>query len=137
MSDREAPYRVGEVNVGSRRAMTTPHDQQREILDQPGYASVNVDEVPTRELFPGARLRTLWKGDNGAHAHVLEMDAGATWPSRDVHKPGPEELYVVAGVFHDGERAYAAGTFLHAPAGSWHVPATTTGCTLFLFYPEG
>ena len=23
------------------------------------------------------------------------------------------------------------------PAGSWHVPSTTTGCTLFLFYPEG
>ncbi|AJT62547.1 hypothetical protein T261_0858 [Streptomyces lydicus] len=26
---------------------------------------------------------------------------------------------------------------LHALAGSWHVPSTTTGCTLFLFYPEG
>jgi hypothetical protein len=26
---------------------------------------------------------------------------------------------------------------LHAPAGSWHVPATMTGCTLFVFYPEG
>ncbi len=24
-----------------------------------------------------------------------------------------------------------------APAGSWHVPASTAGCTLFLFYPAG
>jgi hypothetical protein len=126
-----------EGNAVKRADPRTPHDQQREILDQPGYASVHVDDAPTRELFPGARLRTLWRGDNGARAHVLEMDAGATWPSRDVHEPGPEEVFVAAGIFHDGGRAYAAGTFLHAPAGSWHVPATTTGCTLFLFYPEG
>jgi anti-sigma factor ChrR (cupin superfamily) len=65
------------------------------------------------------------------------MDAGTCWPRRDVHEPGPEEVYVVAGTFNDGARDYPAGTFLHAPAGSWHVPATATGCTLFLFYPEG
>jgi hypothetical protein len=59
-----------------------------------------------------------------AQANVLEMDPGTSWPRRDVHEPGPEEVY-------------PAGTFLHAPAGSWHVPATTTGCTLFLFYPAG
>jgi anti-sigma factor ChrR (cupin superfamily) len=113
--------------------MTNDH----EILDQPGYTSASVDDVPIREVLPGVRLRTLWQGENGAHAHVLEMDAGAACPSRDVHEPGPEEVYVVAGVFEDGARAYPAGTFIHAPAGSWHVPATTTGCTLFLFYPEG
>lgn len=44
---------------------------------------------------------------------------------------------MVAGTFEDGARSYPAGTFLHAPAGSWHVPAGTTGCTLFVFYPEG
>ena len=65
------------------------------------------------------------------------MDPDTSWPHRDVHEPGPEEVYVVAGTFNDGARDYPAGTFLHAPAGSWHVPATTTGCTLFLFYPEG
>nr|WP_243769684.1 cupin domain-containing protein [Amycolatopsis acidicola] len=36
-----------------------------------------------------------------------------------------------------GARDYPAGTFLHAPAGSWHVPGSATGCTLFVFYPEG
>ncbi|WP_410575223.1 cupin domain-containing protein [Amycolatopsis sp. cmx-4-61] len=108
-----------------------------EILAQAGYASASVADAPVRNLFPGVRLRPLWTGANGAHAGVLEMDAGSSWPRRDVHEPGPEEVYVVAGTFEDGARSYPAGTFLHAPAGSWHVPASATGCTLFLFYPEG
>ncbi|MFF0491497.1 cupin domain-containing protein [Nocardia sp. NPDC003482] len=108
-----------------------------EILAQDGYTSNTAADAPVRELFPGVRLRTLWTGPNGAHAHLLEMDPGSGWPRRDVHEPGPEEVYVVAGTFHDGARDYGPGTFLHAPAGSWHIPATTTGCTLFLFYPEG
>jgi len=108
-----------------------------EILAQEGYVSISVEDAPVRELFSGIRLRSLWKGPTGAHAHVLEMDPGSSWPRRDVHEPGPEEVYVVDGTFNDGARDYPAGTFLHAPAGTWHVPATTTGCTLFLFYPEG
>ena len=107
------------------------------ILEQDGYTSISVDAAPVREVFPGIRARTLWSGRSGAHANVLEMDPNTAWPHRDVHEPGPEEVFVLAGTFNDGARDYPAGTFLHAPAGSWHVPSTTTGCTLFLFYPEG
>ena len=105
--------------------------------DAPGYTWSAVASAPTRELFPGIRLRSLWKGDNGASAHVLEMDPHTCWEGIDVHEPGPEEVYVVAGTFNDGARDYPAGSFIHAPAGSWHIPQTTTGCTLFVFYPEG
>jgi len=108
-----------------------------EILAQEGYTAACVDDAPVREPFHGIRLRTLWQDRSGASAHVLEIDAGASWPHRDVHEPGPEEVYVVAGTFNDGARDYPAGTFLHAPAGSWHIPASSTGCTLFLFYPNG
>lgn len=108
-----------------------------EILAQPGYTWTTVAEAPVRELFPGIRLRPLWQGPTGAHANVLEMDPGAAWPHRDLHEPGPEEVYVVAGTFNDGARDHPAGTFLHAPAGSWHIPASPAGCTLFLFYPQG
>jgi anti-sigma factor ChrR (cupin superfamily) len=108
-----------------------------EILGQAGYVSVNVSEAAVRELFPGIRLRPLWASPEGAHANVLEMDPGTSWPRRDVHEPGPEEVFVLDGTFNDGARDYEAGTFLHAPAGTWHVPATTTGCRLFLFYPAG
>lgn len=108
-----------------------------EILAQEGYTSVSVDETPIRELFPGIRLHPLWEGPAGARACVLEMDPDTSFPDRDIHEPGPEEVYVVAGSFNDGARDYPAGTFLHAPAGSWHMPATATGCTLFVFFPAG
>jgi anti-sigma factor ChrR (cupin superfamily) len=100
------------------------------------YEWAAVTDAPVRELFPGIRLRTLWNGAV-ASAHVLEMDPGSTWEGIDVHDPGPEEVFVVDGVFNDGDRDYPAGSFIHAPAGSSHVPQSSQGCTLFLFYPEG
>lgn len=102
----------------------------------PGYAWRTASDVPGTEVFPGIRLRPLWTS-GVAKAFLLEMAPGTGWPRIDVHEPGPEEVFVVSGVFNDGERDYPAGTFIHAPAGSWHVPQTTTGCTLFLFYPLG
>jgi hypothetical protein len=81
------------------------------------------------QVDPGARA--------GATAYVLEMDPGSCWQGIDVHEPGPEEVYVVDGVFNDGIRDYPAGSFIHAPAGSSHVPQSSQGCTLFVFYPEG
>jgi quercetin dioxygenase-like cupin family protein len=105
--------------------------------DMAGYAWMTVAQAPERELFPGIRLHSLWSGDDGGKAYVLEMDPHTGWPHRDVHEPGPEEVYVVRGTFNDGVRDYPEGSFIHAPAGSWHVPQTATGCTLFLFYPRG
>lgn len=105
--------------------------------DMPGYTWAALDEAPVRQLFPGIRARPLWVGADGATAHVLEMAPGSHWEGIDVHEPGPEEVFVVSGTFDDGVREYPAGSFIHAPAGSWHVPQTATGCTLFVFYPEG
>ncbi|MDT5296682.1 MAG: hypothetical protein QOJ76_3562 [Acidobacteriota bacterium] len=97
----------------------------------------SLESAPARELFKGIRLRTLWTGEDGAKAQVLEMEAGACWEGVDVHEPGPEEVFVVSGVFNDGVRDYPAGSFIHAPAGTSHVPQSRTGCVLFLFYPQG
>jgi hypothetical protein len=97
----------------------------------------DVDSAPVRELFPGIRLRPLYRAPNGATAHVLEMDPNTSWQGIDTHNPGPEEVFVLTGTFNDGHQDHPAGTFIHCPAGSSHVPQTTTGCTLFVFYPEG
>jgi hypothetical protein len=97
----------------------------------------NVNEAPVRELFNGIRLFNLWKGENGANANIVEIDPGKCWETLDVHKPGPEEVYVISGVFNDGIRDYPAGSFIHNPAGSSHIPQSETGCTIFVFYPEG
>lgn len=96
-----------------------------------------VEDAPVRDRFPGIRLRPLWEGENGAKAIVLEIDPGGRFGVLDVHEPGPEEVFVVSGVFNDGVRDYPAGTFIHNPAGSSHWPQSETGCVLFVFYPEG
>jgi anti-sigma factor ChrR (cupin superfamily) len=54
-----------------------------------------------------------------------------------VHFPGPEEVFVLSGEFSDGVHHYTAGSFIHHPAGSAHVPQSSTGCALFVFFPEG
>ncbi|SMC74307.1 cupin domain-containing protein [Kibdelosporangium aridum] len=101
------------------------------------FETATLTGAPARELSPGIRLRPLWTGSNGASANVVEIDAGACWEGKDVHEPGPEEVYVVSGTFNDGFNDYPAGSFIHAPAGSWHIPQSKTGCVLFVFYPEG
>ncbi|HEY7126958.1 MAG TPA: cupin domain-containing protein [Ktedonobacterales bacterium] len=97
----------------------------------------SAQEQPARNLYPGVTSRRLWQGANGAKALLVEIAPGASWQELDVHEPGPEEVFVVSGVFNDGVRDYAPGTFIHNPAGSSHVPQSKTGCTLFVFFPEG
>jgi quercetin dioxygenase-like cupin family protein len=103
----------------------------------PGYTWIYADDVEPVEVFPGITVKRLWEGDNGAKAVMTTIEPGAVWGKKDHHAPGPEEVYVVSGVLNDGVNDYPAGTFLHAPAGSWHVPQSAQGCVLFLFYPEG
>jgi anti-sigma factor ChrR (cupin superfamily) len=99
--------------------------------------SVHLQDVKPEQPYPGVRIRRLWKGARGSKALVVEIDAGFGWQELDVHEPGPEEVFVVSGVFHDGSREFPAGSFIHNPAGSSHVPQSATGCVLFVFYPEG
>src|SRR5262245_58814743 len=97
----------------------------------------HVTDVLPEQIYPGVGVHRLWKGVNGAHAIIVEIQPGHSFLELDVHEPGPEEVYVVSGIFNDGVRDYPAGSFIHNPAGSSHVPQSKTGCVLFVFYPEG
>src|SRR5688500_12450954 len=90
-----------------------------------------------REISPGVRKKVLWQGANGATAQILEIDAGGRSLKLAVQHPGPEEVYVVSGIFNDGARDYPAGSFVHTPAGSSHLPQSKHGCVLVVFFPEG
>lgn len=106
-------------------------------IDLTGVEYRQWQSVPGEEIFPGIVKRTIWQGGNGARALVLEFAPGASFLQADKHDPGPEEVFVVSGTFNDGVRDYPAGTFIHCPAGSLHVPQSPNGCVLFVFYPEG
>ncbi len=109
-------------------------------------ASMNLDgvvarhwqDVPPRYLAqPGFSTRLLWSQPDGRKALMFEIAPGAVFPELDVHSPGPEEVFVVSGTFCDGQNSYPAGTFIHHPAGTSHVPQSPEGCVLFVFFPEG
>ncbi|MDQ3321493.1 MAG: cupin domain-containing protein [Acidobacteriota bacterium] len=102
-----------------------------------GVVAVNWKDVPAKEIFPGIRKRILWQGANGAEAQIVEIDAGAIFTVLDIHAAGAEEVFVVSGVFSDGVHDYPAGTFIHNPAGSSHIPQSNEGCVIFVFAPEG
>lgn len=103
-----------------------------------GVVAVHWQDVPATDLvYPGFSIRLLWSAPNGRKALIFEIAPGAVYPDLDVHAPGAEEVFVVSGTFCDGKNTYPAGTFLHHPAGSSHVPQSTDGCMLFVFFPEG
>ena len=71
-----------------------------------GVVWAEVEDAPVRELNRGVRIRTLWKGESGAKALIFEVDPGCRMEELDVHEPGPEEVFVLSGVFNDGVRDY-------------------------------
>jgi anti-sigma factor ChrR (cupin superfamily) len=106
-------------------------------IDLTGVESGSRQAAPATEIYPGVTKRELWRGANGAKALVLEFAPGATFTETDEHFPGPEEVFVVSGTFNDGVHDYPAGSFIHSPVGSAHVPQSREGCVLFVFFPEG
>lgn len=95
-------------------------------------------DVAPKELgHPGFSTRLLWNGQNGRKALIFEIAPGAVYPELDIHAPGAEEVFVVSGTFCDGRNSYPAGTFIHHPAGSAHIPQSPDGCVLFVYFPEG
>lgn len=111
---------------------------QMPSMNLAGVVATHWTDVAPKELpYPGFSIRSLWTGENGRKALMFEIAPGAVYPELDVHAPGAEEVFVVSGDFCDGKNTYPAGTFLHHPAGSSHIPQSVNGCVLFVFFPEG
>jgi anti-sigma factor ChrR (cupin superfamily) len=103
-----------------------------------GVVSSHPDQLESIEFYPGVRKKILYH-DPVSKSKVLqvEIDAGAKFLELDVHEPGREEVYVIEGIFNDGVRDYPAGSFIHNPKGSAHVPQSKTGCKILVLFPEG
>ena len=95
-----------------------------------------IEDSPPQYVSEGISVCPLWEGESSARAMIVEIAPGAKWDGIDSHNDNSEEVFVVSGTFNDGVRDYPAGTFIHHPVGSSHVPQSATGCRLFIFYPE-
>jgi anti-sigma factor ChrR (cupin superfamily) len=97
----------------------------------------HVDSLSSKELYPGVFRKTVHSQEDGFKILLVEIGAGRKFLELDVHEPGPEEVYVLEGVFNDGERDYPAGSFVHNPKGSAHVPQSKDGCKILVIFPRG
>ncbi|WP_461481261.1 cupin domain-containing protein [Porticoccus sp.] len=106
-------------------------------LNFEGVTRVNWKDVEPVELLPGITERKIWTGENGSWAAVYEFAPGAKFPGIDLHASGPEQIYVISGIFGGGREDYREGDFVHQPKNTSHMPQSETGCTLLVIYPEG
>ena len=102
-----------------------------------GVRSVHESTAPTRLLGPGITSVELWKEASGRAVFRVDIAPGAKWPELDVHQPGPELVYVLAGDFGDGNATYPKGSLLHHPRGTSHWPQSVGGCSLLVIFPDG
>ena len=106
-------------------------------VDFAGITSTNWNDVKGAEVAPGIVERSIWNGEGGRRAVVFEFKAGAKFPGVDAHLTGPEQIFVISGVFNDGKNDHNEGCFINNPVGSAHIPQSKLGCTLLITFPEG
>lgn len=97
----------------------------------PGFQFLNADEKGWKALpIPGAFIKLLSIERERGYAVLLgKLDPGVRYPAHV--NAGPEDIYILSGDLHVGERRLGAGDFHHADAGSQHeVNYSVEGCTL-------
>jgi quercetin dioxygenase-like cupin family protein len=83
-------------------------------------------ELPVR----GAWIKLLSRDRERGYAVMLgRLEPGVRYPAHT--NEGPEDLYVLTGDLHIGDRTLWAGDFHHADTGTWHEENySMEGCTL-------
>ena len=114
--------------------MNPPPSQQpvAAVAGLAGLRFLNADDtVGWKQLpVPGAWIKLLSIERERGYAVLLgKLDPGVRYPAH--MNVGPEDLYVLTGDLHVGDRALRAGDFHHADAGSLHGENySVEGCTL-------
>jgi len=98
----------------------------------PGFRFLDADDREGWKQLPvpGAWIKLLSLERERGYAVLLgKLEAGVRYPAHI--NAGPEDLYMLTGDLHIGERKLGPGDFHHADAGSHHgVNYSAEGCTL-------
>lgn len=101
-----------------------------------GVTSTQWEQTERHEVAPGIWERVVWSEGDDKRVCVYEFSPGAAFPGVDVHAKGPEQIYVIRGIFNDGHRDHPAGSFIHNPTGSAHIPQSAEGCAVLISWPQ-
>ena len=101
-------------------------------IAEDGFTFIGTQNVQDWQALPvpGAFVKLLSSDEKRGYAVVLgKLEAGTRYPAH-THIHG-EEIYMLSGDLHIGERRLETGDFHHAAAGTRHdVNWSETGCTL-------
>jgi quercetin dioxygenase-like cupin family protein len=105
---------------------------------RPGFQFVGADDSRGWKALPlpGAWIKLLsLERDRGYAVLLGRLEAGVRYPAH-IHA-GAEEIYILTGDLHVGDRALGPGDFHHADAGTAHpVNYSIEGCTLLAVLPS-
>ncbi|MEV8544481.1 cupin domain-containing protein [Streptomyces sp. NPDC051572] len=103
----------------------------------PGFTVTSIDDVPAMAVTSLITVKTIKEPtpDDPSVIQWYRMAPNAT-AGEDLHHEC-EHLYILEGEFHDGDRAWPAGSRISGKRGSVHYPSSKLGCTFLAFFPNG
>lgn len=67
---------------------------------------------------------------------IVEFEPGASYPTPDQHNASSEVVIVQDGLFSDEGGIHRPGTVIEADRGTAHTPSSSTGCRLYVVFPD-
>jgi anti-sigma factor ChrR (cupin superfamily) len=138
-----APPARMKQKVLDRIASSTPQapaarpSEEQARANVPGFAFVETSESRGWKELPvrGAWIKFLSIEPSKGYAVLLgRLEAGVRYPAH-FHE-GPEEIYLLTGDLHVGDKRLGPGDFHHSDAGTSHpVNYSEEGCTLLAVLP--
>lgn len=106
-----------------------------EKLNFEGISSISLENIKETNVTDKIKQFILWEGENGKHTAIYKFDKNAKLPFIDHHEKYDEHIYVMDGVFNDGENDYKKGSYIINPKGTAHQPQSVDGCTFLVTFP--
>jgi anti-sigma factor ChrR (cupin superfamily) len=129
-------HRLGPIRFlnGFRPAPPPPAGGEAFPADRlPTADNAAADSPEWETLRPGVRILSLFEGPPGDYkTALLRYQPGATVPAH-VHL-GDEHIHILAGAQEDESGAYAAGSYVHNPAGTAHRVWSEEGCLALIHW---
>lgn len=97
-----------------------------------GIVSNLLDDITPIEISKGVSQYVLWQNNDGKLTAIYKFEENSKLPFLDEHKLFDEHIFVISGVFNDGNKKYKEGSFIINPKGTSHIPQSEEGCTILV-----
>lgn len=97
-----------------------------------GIVSNLLDDITPIEITKGVSQYILWQSNDGKLTAIYKFEKNSKLPFLDEHNLFDEHIFVISGVFNDGNKKHKEGSFIINPKGTSHIPQSEEGCTILV-----